>query len=536
MTDETASHLEQITPARFRFFAIVILAIAALLSFYRLGDTQLRTNSEIRAFEISQTMHETGNYLMPEYHGDERVNKPPLYYWMALAASALLGEFSLLALRLPAAFASIGMVLLILAWARLMGLTRGPTLLAMALFVVSYDVVVLSRRGGFEMAMCFFASTSLYACARASLSENPRPWGWIAALAFALGFLTKATPMLLLVPLVAGAWMISLRRGRELLKPYLLLTAGVALVLGLSWHIYALFYSEEVRENIFGAALLPFGVRTQEAVGAEHHGAPWFFLLTIWKSAFPMALFLPLTAWFTYRDKGFPYSPLTRLVLLAVVVPFLVFSVIPQKREDYLLPLMPYIALLTAAAITWTASHLSSVPRKIMLLVPGLIAAGFMLFMSPIASIGFVWVADRSILLALGFGLALAGYGIVLLRALQIKRLPIALMAPFLGFAMTWWWYFGTMRYYEDGFGSGRIWEQNDFNKPHWDAKFAASPLLANLLDTEDGLKRLEAQKLKDLRREQWKKQQLNSQTESQNTGSSETIITLPKTVQENQP
>jgi 4-amino-4-deoxy-L-arabinose transferase-like glycosyltransferase len=477
-------------------------------------------------------MHETGNYLMPEYHGDERVNKPPLYYWMALAASALLGEFSLLALRLPAAFASIGMVLLILAWGRLMGLTRGPTLLAMALFVVCYDVMVLSRRGGFEMAMCFFASASLYACARAALSSNPRPWGWIAALAFALGFLIKGTPMFLLVPLVAGIWMISLRRGRELLKPYLLLTAAIALLLGLSWHIYALFYSEEVRENIVGAALLPFGVRTEEAVGAAHLEPPWFFLVSIWKSAFPMALFLPLTAWFTCREKAFPYSPLTRLILLAVVVPFLVFSAIPQKREDYLLPIMPYIALLTAAALAWTVNHLSSVPRKILLLVPGLIAAGFMLFMSPIASIGFVWVADWSVLLALGFGLALAGYGIVLLRALHIRTLPTAFVAAFLGFTMVWWWYFGTMRYYEDGFGSGRIWEQPQFNKPHWDAKFAASPFLSDLLDVENGLENLEERRLKKIQYEQIKARRLILKAEGLTTGTATTLINHPTPLQ----
>ena len=524
MTEETASLLEDISPARFRFFAIIILAIAALLSFYRLGDTPLRTNSEIRAFEISETMVRTGNYLMPEYHGDERVNKPPLYYWMTLAASALLGEFSLLALRLPAAVASIATLLLIIAWARLIGLTRGPTLLAMALFVVSYDVVVLSRRGGFEMGMCFFASASLYACARAATSSNPRRWGWVAAIAFALGFLTKATPMFLLVPLVAGVWMISQRRGRELLNPYLLLTSGVALLLGLSWHFYALTYSEEVRENIIGAALLPFGVRTQEAVGAEHHEAPWFFLFAIWKSVVPMAFFLPLTAWFAYREKGFPHSPLTRLILLAVVIPFLVFSAIPQKREDYLLPLMPYVALMTAAAIAWTTHHLSSIPRKMLLLVPGLIAAGFLLVISVIASVGFVWVADWPILLALAFGLALAAYAVLLLRALQTRRLAMAFMAAFLGFAMTWWWYFGTMRYYEDGFGSGRIWALNDFDKPHWDAKFAASPLLADLLDVENGLEKIEEQRLKDIRREQMKAGLIPSTFDEKTTNSAPEI------------
>ena len=515
MIEEPASHLQEISSSRFRFLAIVILAVAALLSFYRLGDTPLRTNSEIRAFEISQNMLKSGNFLIPEYHGDERVNKPPLYYWMALGAGALLGDFSLLALRLPAAMAFITMVLLVIAWARLIGLTRGPTLLAMALFVVSYDVVVLSRRGGFEMAMCLFASASLYACARAATSSNPRPWGWAAAIAFALGFLIKATPMLLLVPLVAGVWMISQRRGRELLNPRLLLTSTVALLLGLSWHFYALTYSEEVRENIIGAALLPFGVRTKEAVGAEHYEAVWFFLITIWKSAVPMVFFLPLAAWFTYREKGFPHSPMTRLALMAVVIPFIVFSALPQKREDYLLPVMPYMALITAASVTWTANHLSTRPRKILLLLPGLIAAGFIVFMTMIAPIGFVWVADWPIALALAFGLALAAYAMVLLRALQLRKLPIAFMAAFLGFAMVWWWYFGTMRYYEDGFGSGRIWSVSGFDKPHWDAKFATSPFLADLLDVENGMKRMEKQRLKDIQLEQMRKGSMTTAIET---------------------
>lgn len=479
------------TPRQFHIAVAALFAIAAVLWFTHLGDTALRVNAEIRAHEITRTMIETGDYLMPYYEGDERVNKPPLLYWVSIVSARLTGEFTLFDLRIPSVLSALGLLGIVLAWTRLLGMPRGRSLLAMGLFLAMYDVTLHARRGGFEMLMSFFAAATVYACARAAMSDRPRPWGYAALAGFALGFLTKATPMLLVVPAVVAPWLVMAGRGRELRRPRVWVMSAVALLIGLSWHIFAIMFSEEVREHILGAALLPFGVKTAQAVGATHYEPPWFFLVTVWKTTVPVCFLLPLAALFVWRRRGFEPSSPWRLLLLAVVVPFVGFSLLPQKRDDYILPTYPYLVLITAQAVAWGLEELRGRARLLVTVPPVLVGAVMGVFVL-VGPIGLGWAADWPLVAAALFGLAMAGALAALVRAMRARRVRTVAAAAFAGIALVWWWYFGVIRYYEDGFGSGHIWAQPGFDTARWKAKFERSPVLNDLLDVESGLERLQ--------------------------------------------
>ena len=483
------------TPRQFHSAVAALFAVAAVLWFTHLGDTALRVNAEIRAHEITRTMIETGDHLMPYYEGDERVNKPPLLYWLSIVSARLTGEFTLFDLRIPSVLSALGLLGIVLAWTRLLGMPRGRSLLAMGLFLAMYDVTLHARRGGFEMLTSFFAAATVYACARAALSDRPRPWGYAALAGFALGFLTKATPMLLLVPAVVAPWLVMAGRGRELLRPRVWIMSAVALLVGLSWHIFAVMFSEEVREHILGAALLPFGVKTAQAVGATHYEPPWFFLVTIWKTTVPVCLLLPLAALFVWTRRGFDPSSPWRLLLLAVVVPFLGFSLLPQKRDDYILPTYPYLALITAQAVAWALHELRGRGRLLLTVPPVLVGAVMAVFVL-VGPIGLGWAADWSLIGAACFALLMGGGLALLVRAMRARRVRMVAAAAFAGIAMIWWWYFGVIRYYEDGFGSGHIWAQPGFDGDRWKAKFERSPMLRDLLDVDSGIQRSQEDRL----------------------------------------
>ena len=72
----------------------------AVLCLVSLGDTVVRQEAEQRNQAVVHTMLSSGNYLVPYYEQEIRVQKPPLFYWASAISQKLLGE-GLLGFRFP---------------------------------------------------------------------------------------------------------------------------------------------------------------------------------------------------------------------------------------------------------------------------------------------------------------------------------------------------------------------------------------------------------------------------------------------------
>jgi 4-amino-4-deoxy-L-arabinose transferase-like glycosyltransferase len=90
------------------FFALFILIISFPL-FVNLGDHPIRLWDESRNAINALDMFSNGNYLVTHYEGNPEMwnTKPPLLIWLQVLFFTLIGP-SELALRLPSAFAALG--------------------------------------------------------------------------------------------------------------------------------------------------------------------------------------------------------------------------------------------------------------------------------------------------------------------------------------------------------------------------------------------------------------------------------------------
>ena len=79
---------------------------AGCLAFYLLGagGYDLLTDDETRYAEAGRRMVETGDWVVPEYNGLPRYQKPVLFYWLQALAQLAFGPTALAA-RLPTAVA-----------------------------------------------------------------------------------------------------------------------------------------------------------------------------------------------------------------------------------------------------------------------------------------------------------------------------------------------------------------------------------------------------------------------------------------------
>src|SRR6202034_1344530 len=94
---------------------IVLFSLALLLA----GNwiLPLTDRDEVRFAEASREMIQRGDYVVPWFNGDWRLDKPPLIYWCQIA-SYKIGGVNGFAARLPSALFTTGTALLLVRWGR----------------------------------------------------------------------------------------------------------------------------------------------------------------------------------------------------------------------------------------------------------------------------------------------------------------------------------------------------------------------------------------------------------------------------------
>ncbi len=166
---------------------------------------------------------------------------------------------------------------------------------------------------------------------------------FLSALCIALGTMTK-NPIGFAVPLLAIGGFILLTRDVKLFmetKPWWL--ALVFLLVVSPW--FLMIY---IRVPDF------FDILHQETLGryidpdGTPHYNPFYYYLPALVAFAPWVIFLPGTVMSLISKKLHQISRSLMFIIVATVTTFLLFSSVGSKREYYLLPLYPFLAILVA--------------------------------------------------------------------------------------------------------------------------------------------------------------------------------------------
>src|SRR5947209_3535276 len=189
------------------------------LFFFGLGDRDLTSSHEARAAQDAQTILTTGEWGLPRlFDGKVELQKPPLYYWLVAALARLHGgPVDAWAVRLPAALAGLGTVLLV----GLLGLGVGRPLAGLlggTILATSLHFTWLARVGRIDMPLTLTAALALAGFylghERLRVANGRGAWRWFLAsyLAVAVGLLLKGPIAAVLPGVVAAAYLVVERR------------------------------------------------------------------------------------------------------------------------------------------------------------------------------------------------------------------------------------------------------------------------------------------------------------------------------------
>ena len=291
--------------------------------------------------EVAQAMFVSGDWIVPRRMGVIWVDYPPLIYWAGSISSYVFGGMNEFTLRLPSALAAIGLVLLTCAvgsrwFDAKTGLWAGFLLLTFSQFALQ----AMGYRT--DMLFSFFIGAGLFVYA-SGVGTRMRWWPRVAGFALlGLAVLTKGPLGLLLPGFVLTLWHGARREWRPLVE-----LAPLSLI---SLAIYVPWFVACAKEMGTDDMISELWAQNFERFvsGARKHERPfYYYLVAIWYDLAPWTLLFPFALWWIHRTRQWQ-DRYVQLVIWWFVAFFVFLSIAVTKRQMYLLPAYPAMALLIA--------------------------------------------------------------------------------------------------------------------------------------------------------------------------------------------
>ena len=372
--------------------------VCALLLGAGIFGRNLFEQSEGRYGSIAAAMVRSGDWLVPHLNGIAHFEKPPLSMWAMAASMRLFGETEGAA-RIPGVLASL--LAIAAAWRMAGGRDdpRAPWAVAFALASVLFFGMAKVVTTDIYLAAC--SALSLAFAVRSVESSDPRESSRAldrAALAAGFGFLVKGPViwiLTLLPAIVEALWSKRPSGVRRLFAPRRILLFSVV---ALPW-----FLAVAAREP----GLLRWFVekRTVAVLASSkgfHSGPFYFYVPVFFVGVLPAAPVLLLAGREGWRQLA--SSPRGRLLVLAVVLPLVVFSLSASKLATYALPVVVPTAVLAADALEFGLARRglrASAVGLVILLSAGLAGGVFSGWFREVGPPATGWlVASSSVLLA----------------------------------------------------------------------------------------------------------------------------------------
>lgn len=370
------------------WFQLGLVIIIGLQAFFANIQSSLFGEMEGLYAKVTYYMMAGGDYINIQLPDGRYLNKPPFFFWTQAGMVDALG-WSEAALRFPSALASLGTMIVTYLFGRLL-FSAVAGFWAAIVVGTCYAGLWFGPLGIIDPVLTFFMTMGLYAWARAYFEDSSSWWYVVGFLALAFGTMVKTFHALALPALVFGVFL-WIRRDPSPFRTRWFWTGMVGFAMIVTAYFYLL--DDEFRNHLFIKENLQriVGQRgdvEQSALSAYLGKRPihWYGY-TIWFDLFPWSVLMPVGLLLLWKRRPWLQAPREAWVWWWVVGYFLAFSLVPEKHERYLLPLVPAIGLVVGYLWhrTMEGAH-NAIPDKPLRILVGLAGAAFVVlaFLGPV--------------------------------------------------------------------------------------------------------------------------------------------------------
>jgi 4-amino-4-deoxy-L-arabinose transferase-like glycosyltransferase len=347
---------------RARVDYLMLAGFCAFLFFFGLNSFGLIGADEPRYAQVAREMLARHDWITPWLGGLPWLEKPPLYYWQAMAAFAVFGVSDWSA-RLPAAVDATAMVLAVYFFLRRF---RPGFHLDGALICASCAAVLGYARAA-SMDMALTATFSIALLAWYAWYENGGKF-FLAGfyLSLALGLLAKGPVAPFLAGLVILVFALTKRDSQPLWRTLWLPGILLFCAVGLPWYVLV----QMRNPNFFRVFILQHNL-ARFGTNLYHHPEPfWYFALVLLLGLLPWLVFVLAATVKIIRARWPRRGPHPKsrdefdlYGLLWLAIPVIFFSFSRSKLPGYIVPAIPAGALLLAEYIRRRVAENDPPPR-----------------------------------------------------------------------------------------------------------------------------------------------------------------------------
>ena len=413
-------------------------AVAALFAFIILAQgisAPFQKDAEPQSAEWIQSIVRDGHWLIPHDAYGYTDRKPPLFYWLsAVIADATGRTVDEVRARAVSVVAGTALATAVLAWTVAnVGASEGW--LAFMLILGTYGFASRATEALTDMLLTFLLFAAYSAIYPLLESPGSLRRKIFVGVMLGLGVLTKGPVAIVLCALAAAIFLLIERR-----NPLALLrhrwpwqVVAIAIAIGAVWYVpAAIIGGHKIVRIIFAENFGHFMPAKLGGTGESYR--PFYFIAArLLGGAFPMTiLILPAAlAFYTGEISVEKRRAVIYQISMSLAV-LLFFSIASVKRDDYILPALPGIAILCASVFTLETRGLASKLRDVLVaaVVFGpIFAILYLSFFAPQVNLQSSDSAYYALFKSIGWASPVSDFFDVWLVAVAIEVLVLSLLS-----------------------------------------------------------------------------------------------------------
>ena len=323
----------------------ILFSVLLFSLFWQLGSWGVTESSEARYAEIAREMLETDNWLLPQYLQILHFDKPLMTYWLTAAGLKIFGN-NAFGVRFFLQIAYLLQILLVFKITR--ELFENKTLATYAAIIYcGMPLVLVSIRNLTTDAYLNSFTLLAILCYILYYKHSQKPWLYLFFIALGLTVFTKG-PFGLLVPLLSIYPIQRLLIGQKdstalkIKSIHIYLGILLSIIIGGWWFFYLLLSSPEFYNFFIIEQLVN---RVSNAQAMKRSEPFWYYLVLLPLFILPMCSLFIGSLIHNLKQKP---GEIKWLIVMTILVPLLLFSTSSSKLILYILPISPFIAIISA--------------------------------------------------------------------------------------------------------------------------------------------------------------------------------------------
>ena len=321
---------------------LIAIALVCLAIFFPHLDVVEVNIMEARNFITAREMLDYGNWFHTTMNLEPRYEKPPLPTWMTALSGAIFGMDNLIALRLPAVFT----VVLLLFSFYFLGIQtlrdKKQAFLGTLILSTSFYIIFSGRNGQWDIFTHAFMLFAIYQLFMAFESDERSRKHWsLVGVFMGLSFMSKGPVSFyaLFLPFLIAYGFVFKFKGFKHKVPSLLASLLIFVIVGLTWGIYIYLTDTSAAEVATNKEAVRW---TNYEVKPFYHYWSFFTQSGAWTYFSFLALLYPFMIKRVENKKLYQFS------LFWTLAAVFLLSLIPEKKERYLLPVLIPLAMNTS--------------------------------------------------------------------------------------------------------------------------------------------------------------------------------------------